>query len=273
MKTRLFSILLVLPAFLCCQENLQQINGCGTGDVTIGLYAHQVADSLADNDNILPKRFLMQTIPYYVNRDLIFRGFNDRPIDSSTIVSSNSEFKVRLTAGLKEFSYLIKYDSSLLYYYQYKRNKIEKIIRYPLDSFTFEPFYRRATSFIRIVHLDETKKTLINNIPCFKGEGLVVETGKPVIFYYHKEKDKIRSPLNTYFNSDFTYNVIRVKFITEWTDQGTLLIDGGNFICQVEKYTENIADPKLFKLPAGIPIVDNIPFSQVTQEESQHETK
>lgn len=68
---------------------------------------------------------------------------------------------------------------------------------------------------LRIVQLEETKKILINNIPCFKGEAVEVKTGKPVTFYYHKRKQKIKSPLNIFFGSDFTCNVIRVKFITE----------------------------------------------------------
>lgn len=262
MRTKLLILFVLVPGFLHAQDTLPQSKDLGAGAVMAGMYAYPASITFNDDENIIPQGFLVQKVQYYINKQLVFREMIEESPDTISKPGSNYA-----KVSLMDFSYLINRDSSILYYYQYKKDKIEKIIRYQLDSFTHEWFYRNAfRDALTIQRMDETKEILINNIPCFKGEAIEAKSGKPVVFYYHKRKEKITSPLDAFFNFKFKYNVTRIKFITDWTDQGVLKPGGGYMLFQVENYKAYTPDEKLFTLPPGIPVFNNISFSQVIME-------
>jgi hypothetical protein len=268
MKIKFVCFILFIPFALFSQKTLQKKTDFGQGTITVGVYGHSATDSgMHDDENMLPIGYRNQVFHYTINGDCILRsnpGIHSQHFEE--LKDSGNKIQASMHISIFSPDYLIKYDSALLYLYSYENKKLAKIFSYGLDTFSYEYFYRhqfKDSTYIKVLPLDDNEKIIINNIPCYRGRAIELKTGYPVSFYYTKMPMKVRSPINEHINSNFPYNIIRIKFHVDWTERGMLTASGGYIIFQVENYKEEFVNPELFALPIGIPVIKNIPLMEV----------
>ena len=258
------SLFIVIPNLSFCQNNSQ--HDFGQGSITIGVYTHHLLEEqFRDDANILDSSFRQQMLHYFVNKNNILSwNANDAKAGAHSINDSNETMSISMKFWISTYNYLIRYDSSILYYYSCKNGKIDKVIPYALDTFSYEYFYRHLPfdSAFKISEPNEQQTFSINNIQCFKGEAFDRSANR-ITFYYSKDKSKVVSPLNVFFNYKFPFNILRIQFHTEWTASDGSVSKNGVVLYQVEKIDQSPPDPKMFNLPEGVPVVQTIPFWDV----------
>jgi hypothetical protein len=256
------SLLVILS--ICLNFNYSIVMGqssidFGEGEITINMYSFSPKDSSNEGVSILSKENLHQSFNYTIHHNDVFRHNSNNNYKNVKSKDSSREIDLQIFSP----NYLIRYDSSVLYYFSYDNGKLEKILQYELRGFTYEYFFheRAPENMLPLPSYDTSQTFLINGIPCFRGNEFEKKSGYPVSFYFTTAKMAIRSPLNGYFGfTSFPFNIVRIKFLTEWSENNMVFPGKGQLIFELDKNIKPLLDTSDFILPKTVPLFKNTPI-------------
>lgn len=209
----------------------------GQGVVTIIEYAFPPPPERPAIEKLVPQAVLdypgMQAFNYYIKKNKILLkapDTGDKKTTSSSYTTNSGnggKMTISLSARFVHPTYLIDCIKRKIYYFSDSTNKI---VEKSLEETSAEPFYRDVNSVsakrMPIVSLSDTTETVIAGKKCYKGLA-VDDGGKSFPFYYCKEPQGVRSPLNTIFPGTFPYEILRYDFPIKWSFvNGTVSRDG-----------------------------------------------
>ena len=225
--------------------------GFGEGIVSINLYTFAPNVPVPEDPDAIPPISKFGNFTYYIKGSRIFRNdrpdsnFSNTPSVGNMTDGNGTAVQITARAQMAPQTYLIDWTSRKTY----TLSKATKGIASEKDlaKETLELFYRAIDSSQTVItSLGKGNPVYIAGRKCLKGNA-TPKTGEAFTFYYSETPSKVRSPLNGFMPANFTYNVMRLESIIDWTNtDGTL--SKGTAVFQVIEIKECQLADSLFDI-------------------------